>query len=112
MTFVGGLQSDAVVASSGGFSGTNATLSGAATVAGAGQFGGMLVANGGVTVGGSYVALPTYTVAGLPGAPNGAIAYTSNGRKPWEGAGAGTGVMVWVSTNRWLSILSGTQVLA
>jgi len=111
-TFVGGLQSDGVVTSSGGFSGTTATLSGTAAIAGAAQFGGMLIANGGVTVGGSYVALPTYTVAGLPGAPNGAIAYTSNGRKPGEGAGAGTGVMVWVSTNRWLSILSGTQVLA
>ena len=72
----------------------------------------MLTASGGVSIGGGYLALPSYTVASLPTAPNGALAYASNGRKPGEAAGAGTGVMVWVSGYRWLSSLSGTLVLA
>ena len=73
---------------------------------------GEITAMGGLAISGGALALPNYTVATLPSSPNGSIAYASNGRKPWEAAGAGTGVLVWVSTNRWLSILSGTQVQA
>ena len=40
--------------------------------------------------------LPNYTVASLPGSPGtGAIALATNGRKPSEGGGAGTGVEVF-----------------
>ena len=111
-TFNGGLQVNGSVSSSGGFTGTNLALTGSLLAYGTGQFNGMLTASGGMTVGGAYLALPSYTVATLPTAPNGALAYASNGRKPGEAAGAGTGVLVWVSTYRWLSVLSGTQVLA
>jgi hypothetical protein len=55
----------------------------------------------------------SYTVAMLPvsGAP-GQTLWASNGRKPAEGSGAGTGVPVfWNSaTTQWYSYLSGTQV--
>jgi hypothetical protein len=85
---------------------------GSIEVAGTAQVTGMLTAGGGLSVGGSYLTLPSYPVASLPSAPNGSMAYATNGRKPWEGAGSGTGVLVWVSTNRWLSTLSGTQVLS
>jgi len=58
---------------------------------------------------------PGYAVASLPAAAgNGAIAWASNGRKPGEGAGAGTGVPVFYNpaTNNWFSYLSGTVVTA
>ncbi len=57
--------------------------------------------------------LPSYTVAGLPGAPGtGAKAFASNGRKPSEGAGAGSGVEVFYDGSRWISVCSGVQVVA
>lgn len=48
------------------------------------------------------VAPPQYTVATLP-APSteGYIAYATNGRKVGEGAGAGTGVVVYFSNGSW-----------
>jgi hypothetical protein len=57
--------------------------------------------------------LPSYSVAGLPsaGVP-GAKAYASNGRKPSEAAGAGTGVEVFSDGQRWISVCSGSQVAA
>ena len=55
--------------------------------------------------------LPAYSVAGLPGAPGaGAQAFATNGRKPSEGAGAGSGVVVFHDGARWISVCSGAQV--
>lgn len=55
-----------------------------------------------------------FTVAGLPttGVATGQFAFASNGRKPGEGAAAGTGVPVfWNSaTSTWFSYLSGAVV--
>jgi hypothetical protein len=57
--------------------------------------------------------LPSYTVSTLPGSPGaGAKAFTANGRKPNEGAGAGTGVEVFYDGGRWISVCSGSQVAA
>lgn len=57
--------------------------------------------------------LPSYTVAGLPTSSSaGAKAFTSNGRKPTEAAGAGTGVEVFYDGLRWISVCSGSQVQA
>lgn len=44
----------------------------------------------------------SYTVANLPVAPTvGSIAYATNGRKVGEGAGSGTGVLVYYSNGAW-----------
>ena len=57
--------------------------------------------------------LPSYTVAGLPAASTaGAKAFATNGRKPTEAAGAGTGVEVFCDGAHWISVCSGSQVLA
>ncbi len=57
--------------------------------------------------------LPSYTVAGLPAsATAGAKAFASNGRKPTEAAGAGSGVEVFNDGVRWISVCAGSQVLA
>jgi hypothetical protein len=57
--------------------------------------------------------LPSYAVSGLPAAPGaGAKAFAYNGRKPNEGAGAGSGVEVFFDGTRWISVCSGTQVQA
>lgn len=56
---------------------------------------------------------PIYTVAGLPAAAaNGAFAFASNGRKPSEGSGSGTGVPVFFNpgTMTWFSYCSGAAV--
>ncbi len=59
------------------------------------------------------VALPTYTVAALPTpASVGAIAFASNGRKPGEAAGAGTGVQVYYDGRSWTSTSSGALATA
>jgi hypothetical protein len=56
--------------------------------------------------------LPSYTVPGLPAtALAGAKAFASNGRKPTEAAGAGTGVEVFSDGVRWISVCAGSQVL-
>lgn len=60
--------------------------------------------------------LPTpavYAVAALPAtAANGQFAFASNGRKPSEGAGSGTGVPVFFNsaTGTWFSYCSGAVV--
>lgn len=67
---------------------------------------------GGVVV---IPAPPSYTVATLPTtASGGTYAWTSNGRKPGEGAGTGTGVPVFFNsaTAQWFSFLSGAAVAA
>ena len=57
--------------------------------------------------------LPSYTVAGLPAAPGaGAKAFATNGRKPADSAGSGTGVEVFYDGSRWICGCSGTQVTA
>ena len=57
--------------------------------------------------------LPSYTVAGLPAASiAGAKAFASNGRKPAEATGAGTGVEVFCDGAHWISVCSGSQVVA
>jgi hypothetical protein len=59
-------------------------------------------------------AMPSYTVAGLPstGRITGAVAYASNGRKAGEGAGVGTGVLVFFDGTNWIAVDSGATVLA
>lgn len=54
------------------------------------------------------------TVAGLPvSAKTGTIYYASNGRKPGESAGHGTGVLVYFdSTGAWISVHSGIAITA
>jgi hypothetical protein len=55
----------------------------------------------------------TYMVAGLPAtAANGQYAFAANGRKPGEGAAAGTGVPVFFNsvTGTWFSYSSGAVV--
>lgn len=57
--------------------------------------------------------LPSYTVATLPAAPGtGAKAFVTNGRKPAETAGAGTGVEVFYDGLRWISVCSGSLVVS
>ncbi len=58
--------------------------------------------------------MPGFAVAALPASPSpGAKAYASNGRKAGEAAGSGTGVEVFADgLGHWISVLSGTQVLA
>ena len=57
--------------------------------------------------------LPSYSVAALPaGSVAGAKAFASNGRKPGEAAGAGTGVEVFNDGSRWISGCTGSTVTA
>lgn len=56
--------------------------------------------------------LPSYTVAGLPAGAAGDIAFTSNGRKNGEGAGAGTGVLVFHDGTAWRACDTGATVAA
>lgn len=59
------------------------------------------------------IVLPSYLVSSLPtGMPAGAKAFASNGRKPTEGAGAGTGVEVFFDGHNWISSCSGNAVAA
>ncbi|TXH53507.1 MAG: hypothetical protein E6Q97_13100 [Desulfurellales bacterium] len=56
--------------------------------------------------------LPSYTVAGLPTGAAGDIAYASNGRKNGEGAGSGTGVLVFKDGTAWRACDTGATVAA
>ena len=57
--------------------------------------------------------LPNYMVASLPASTAaGALAFATNGRKPNEVAGAGTGVTVFYDGGRWICSSSGVQVAA
>ena len=59
------------------------------------------------------IVLPSYTVVNLPsGMTAGAKAFASNGRKPGETAGAGSGVEVFFDGQHWISSCSGTSVAA
>jgi hypothetical protein len=55
--------------------------------------------------------LPSYTVVSLPNLSTaGAKAFASNGRKPGEATGAGSGVEIFYDGSRWISVCSGSQV--
>lgn len=60
--------------------------------------------------------VPTsYTVAGLPAtAGAGQVAWASTGRKPGEGGGAGTGILVYFNpgTATWLTVSGNVLVTA
>ena len=57
--------------------------------------------------------LPSYAVPSLPVSPGtGATAFASNGRKPSEGVGSGTGVEVFYDGRSWISVCSGSTVAA
>lgn len=58
--------------------------------------------------------IPEYTVAALAGVTTGGrLAYATNGRKPTEGVGAGTGVLVYRdNSNIWISVHSGVAITA
>ena len=59
------------------------------------------------------IVLQSYTVVTLPiNVVAGAKAFASNGRKPSEGAGSGTGVEVFFDGQHWISSCSGTAVAA
>jgi hypothetical protein len=59
------------------------------------------------------VRMPVYTVAGLPGVSvSGDTAFASNGRKAGEGAGSGTGVMVFSDGTAWRACDTGATVAA
>lgn len=53
-----------------------------------------------------------YTVAGLPPMSAGAWSYATNGRKNGEGAGVGTGVMVFRDNTAWRACDTGATVAA
>jgi hypothetical protein len=58
----------------------------------------------------------SFTVATLPTITETGgtqIAFATNGRNPGEGAGAGTGVLVWNNgTSGWRTVYDGTAVVA
>jgi hypothetical protein len=56
--------------------------------------------------------VPSYTVANLPTAGAGALAYASNGRKNAEGLGSGTGVLVYRDGTAWRRVSDDSTVLA
>jgi hypothetical protein len=59
------------------------------------------------------IVLPSYSVANLPsGVAAGAKVFASNGRKPNEGANAGSGVEVFFDGQHWISSCSGSVVAA
>jgi hypothetical protein len=59
------------------------------------------------------IVLASYTVANLPtGVVAGAKAFASNGRKPSEGVGTGSGAEVFFDGQHWISSSSGTVVAA
>jgi len=59
------------------------------------------------------VRMPTYTVAGLPAVSvAGDTAFATNGRKAGEGAGSGTGVLVFSDGTAWRACDTGATVAA
>ena len=56
--------------------------------------------------------LNSFTVATLPAALDGTIAFASNGRKIGEGAGAGTGVVVYSSAGTWRVVSLDSPILS
>lgn len=62
---------------------------------------GLTVRSGSLAIVAGVAGLASYTFASLPTAAAGSMAYCSNGRKVGEGAGAGTGVIVYYSGGAW-----------
>lgn len=60
----------------------------------------------------TLVQFPNYTVAGLPTGIAGMVAFATNGRKNGEGAGAGTGVLVFNDGTAWRACDTGATVAA
>jgi hypothetical protein len=58
------------------------------------------------------VSVPSYTVATLPTAKAASVAFASNGRKNGEGAGLGTGVLVFNDGTAWRACDTGATVAA
>lgn len=54
----------------------------------------------------------TYAVADLPTVGAGQVAYASDGRKNGEGAGLGTGVLVFCDATAWRACDTGATVAA
>lgn len=101
------------ITAGGALAGSALNVSGTVSVGGSAALAGSLSVQGGATIRGGVLALPQYSVATLPPATAGALAYATNGRKPGEAAGAGSGLLVWgTATAQWLSSLGGAPVLA
>lgn len=112
-TVTGSLSTTGNVQSSGTVSAAGFAATGTLSIAGSAGVSGALNVKGGLTASGGLVMLPTYTVATLPPAAAGALAYATNGRKPGEAAGAGSGVLVWgTAAKQWLSAMNGAAVQA
>ncbi len=112
-TIKGALSATGAVSAAGGFTGSTMTVTGSISTGGSLAVAGTLAVQGGATIAGGTVVLPSYLVATLPPASAGALTYAANGRKPGEGAGSGSGVLVWgTSAKQWFSVLSGTPVQA
>jgi hypothetical protein len=58
------------------------------------------------------IGLPSYTVATLPASSDSRLAFASNGRKTGEGAGAGTGLMVYRDGGTWYRPADDSAVAA
>lgn len=61
---------------------------------------------------GGPINMKSYTVAGMPAGSAGDVVYASNGRKNGEGAGAGTGVLVFKDGTAWRACDTGATVAA
>lgn len=108
----GSLSITGALSATGNVSGGSLNIAGSATAGGLTATG-MIIAQSGATMTGGVLQLCQYSVTSLPSSSPGAFAYASNGRKPGEPAGAGSGVVVWSSNgNQWLSLISGTPVQA
>lgn len=95
---------------------TTGNQTGASAIAGDKDWTGAALFSGGVSV----TTAPSYPIRGtvaalnaLVGVAAGAMGYATDGRKGAEGAGAGTGTMVYVdSTLAWVRVEDGTAVAA
>lgn len=77
-----------------------------------GQPGIFTMFNDGTSSVGGALKLAVYAVASLPAGTAGRIVFASNGRKNGEGAGAGTGVLVYADGSAWRRVSDDTTVLA
>jgi hypothetical protein len=70
------------------------------------------ITSAGLSLVSSSLFLGSFTVATLPTASEGAVAYCTNGRKTGEGAGVGTGVPVYYSAGAWKVFSTDATVAA
>lgn len=112
-TISGPLAASGVVSGASGFVGTTLSVTSGITAGGPLAVAGPFLAQSGATISGGVVVVPQHTVAALPLPSAGALAYATNGRKPAEALGAGSGLLVWgTAAGQWVSILSGAPVQA